>query len=138
MFSLKLFSAPLLSMFFILPSQASESEKLTRILEYVQTLDERITKLENELKSAGRSSVVSGSKIALGGWVDRSAWSGIEYNTHSRQVLSQLGEPSIKEQGTYSDYQRWIYEGTVNGKYLMGYLELEDGSLVKKIMLPRF
>jgi len=117
------------------PVFAEDDPRVTRLLEYVQTLDERITKLEAQLKAAGGSSVVSGSKIAVGGWTRPSAWSAIKSGTHERAILASLGEPSFKEDAY--PYTRWVYEGTVNGKYLLGYIEVFN-SQARIINKPSF
>lgn len=128
-------SVLLTSVLIAMPAFAGDDARVTRLLEYVQTLDERITKLEAQLKAAGGSQVVSGSKIAVGGWTNPSVWRSIGRNTHERQVLATLGEPSFKEPA--SPYTRWVYEGTVNGKYLLGYVEFFQ-SQVRTVNPPSF
>jgi hypothetical protein len=112
------------------PALAADDVQIKRLFEYVQSLDERITKLEAQLKNAGASTVTSGAKIALGGWTDQNAWRGIKkYSTHEREVLARLGEPTLREKIGYSSKVRWIYEGTVNGSYVMGYVEIFQGKV---------
>lgn len=106
---------------------ASDDVQLKRLFEYAQLLDERITKLEAQLKNAGVSKIVSDAPVAIGGWTDRSAWSKVHnFKTLEREALARLGSPTIKE-GDGIAY-RIIYEGKVN--YLIGYVDIIDGKVV--------
>ena len=113
------------------PVLAADDVQMKRLFEYVQSLDERITKLEAQLKNAGASTVTSGAKIAFGGWTDPNAWRGIKnFSTHQREILAKLGEPTLRENAD-SVTDRWIYEGTINGRYIMGYVEILQGKVLR-------
>jgi hypothetical protein len=94
--------------------------------------------MTHEGQLAGKADGASNSMpVTQEQWTNPIYWQNFKINlTHEREVLDALGQPTIIENPIGG--ARWIYESTVNGKYLFGYVSFYIDKTVRQVNIPEF
>jgi len=68
----------------------NDDQRIKKLAEYLQQLDQRLTRLEEQLGGSSSSGSVE-VPTALGAWTNPDNWRALTYGSHMRQVQARLG-----------------------------------------------
>lgn len=114
-----------------------DNEKIKQLESLITSLDERVNRLEKQLKSTHTASSHEEEKTdSKSGWKHRKSWLQLKVGMPINQVEAILGHP-VRVDNMGGGFKKLFYWGELPTGAISGYLEMYEGK-VYKIYLPEF